>query len=119
MPKRGTVNCRGGGIRLGKERVLTTHEAAAYAKVQDSVTIWDWIVKGRRGHYLRAQKVVGRWVTSEEAIEEFIDAVNGRTAEAQKRARTPIERPLSASDRAAAAMARIEAARAAERAGKR
>lgn len=91
------------GIDLGSEHVISLAEAArsvpaSQGKSVNPATVWRWIRKGLlagdgRRVRLAAAKLGGRWVTSREALQRFLEALTPDFGQqAGPRPRTPGQR---------------------------
>jgi hypothetical protein len=103
------------GIDLGSEHVISLAQAArsvpsSQGKTVHAATVWRWIRKGvlagdGRRVRLDAAKLGGRWVTSKEALQRFLEALTPSFGNPQRGVapRTPGQRKR-AYERAAEAL---------------
>jgi hypothetical protein len=67
-----------------QESVITFAEAAAIMPMPTSVvSVGRWARRGCKGIRLESARVGGRTVTSREAVQRFLAALNGEPAEAE------------------------------------
>lgn len=68
-------------LNLFAEKRLTLTQAARRLGVNPS-TVWRWTLRGCRGHKLETLLVGGQRYTSVEALERFVERLNGAAAAA-------------------------------------
>ncbi len=96
-------------LNVATETVITIPQAAKRIpgradRPTNISTVWRWIVRGARGPggtrvRLRAARCGGRWLTSHEAVQEFMDQLTPRLDSETAEVRTRTQRE-SAAERA-------------------
>jgi hypothetical protein len=94
-------------IDLGTEEILTLAQGAKFAHTS-FCSIWRWVMKGLPDSdgqrvRLRAGKLGGHWITSKEAIQEFMELITPKFGDSSSTPRSPSAR-RRASEKAAKAL---------------